>query len=127
VEYPLLVFMDYVFKCIRCGACCRWAGYVRLTDGDIDQIAKFLGLGVDEFVDRFTILTDDRECLSLIDQEDGSCIFYRHGNPSQCVIQKVKPEQCTGFPLKWAHKNWENDCGAAKSKKTEQITNVSNK
>lgn len=122
-----MVFMSHVFKCIRCGACCQWAGYVRLTDGDIEQIAQFLGLDIDDFVSKFTVLTADRESLALIDQADGSCIFYRHGNPSQCVIQKAKPEQCTGFPLQWAHKNWEQDCGGAKAKNIEQIEHDSEK
>lgn len=119
--------MNQTFKCIRCGACCCWPGYVRLTDGDIDRIAAFLGLDIDDFLDKFTFLTDDRDNLSLIDQEDGSCIFYRHGNPSQCAIQEVKPEQCIGFPLQWAHKNWEQDCGGAKARNIEQIENDNDK
>lgn len=101
------------FKCIRCGACCRWSGYVRLTGDEIDRIAAWLGMAAGDFVDRYTRLTRDRKNLSLVDQEDGSCVFYRHGEPPACFIQAVKPEQCIGFPVEWAHDGWENDCGAA--------------
>lgn len=110
------------FKCIRCGACCRWPGYVRLAGDEIEQIAEFLNISTDKFIEEYTYLTHDRKSLTLIDQEDGSCVFYRHSDPPACFIQEVKPEQCRTFPEKWAHQGWENDCGAAiqRSKNREQ-------
>ncbi len=111
--------MTEKFKCIRCGACCRWRGYVRLKGDEIEEIAKFLGTNADEFTKKYTYLTHDRKSLTLTDQEDGSCVFYRH-DPPACFIQEVKPEQCRTFPEKWAHQGWENDCGAAIQRKKEQ-------
>ncbi len=101
------------FKCVRCGACCRWQGYVRLKGEEIERIAGFLGITTQEFIDEYTYLTHDRKSLSLVDQEDGTCVFYRPGEPPACFIQDVKPEQCIGFPEKWAHEGWEDDCGGA--------------
>ncbi len=101
------------FKCIRCGACCCWPGDVRLKDDEIDRIAAWMGMEAGAFLEGYTRLTYDRSGLSLRDQEDGSCVFFRDGDPPSCFIQEVKPEQCQGFPLQWAHEGWEDDCGAA--------------
>ena len=113
--------MKSEFNCIRCGACCRWVGDVRLSDSDIDKIAGFLKLETAEFISSYTRLAKDRKCLSMIERENGDCIFYRHGALAECVIQPVKPEQCTGFPLRWAHQDWEQDCGAAKAKNGKDL------
>ena len=46
-------------KCRRCGNCCRWHGWVRLSDGEIDVIAEFankLGLA-------FQIQDDILDCI----------------------------------------------------------------
>ena len=68
------------FKCKRCGACCKWSGYVRLLDGESEEIANFLGLEQHFFTSKYTIVTADRRNLSLIEKEDGSCIFF-HWRP----------------------------------------------
>ena len=56
------------FQCNRCGTCCKWPGYVRLKDNEIANIAFFLNLKIEEFTERFTILTSDRRSLSLIEK-----------------------------------------------------------
>ena len=28
-----------VFECTRCGTCCTWPGFVKLSDSEIDEIA----------------------------------------------------------------------------------------
>ena len=38
------------FKCRRCGNCCKWHGYVRLKEHEIDKIAEFLKLELEEFL-----------------------------------------------------------------------------
>ena len=102
------------FECVRCGACCEWKGYVRLSDDEVDDIAAFLGMEVDFFISRYTRLTDDRRSLSLTENDDGSCVFYRKF-PSRCLINEVKPAQCRNFPLKWNFKGWRDRCAGAKS------------
>lgn len=97
------------FECVRCGTCCKWEGYVRLKENEIAQIAEFLEVEIHEFTERFTILTDDRRNLSLIEKDDGSCIFYRSTLPG-CKINSVKPLQCRNFPLIWNFEGWETLC-----------------
>ena len=87
------------FQCLRCGNCCRWPGYVRLTAGEVEAIAEFLGMAAAEFTELYTRLTADRLGLSLCESGDGSCIFLDAGNV--CRIQAVKPGQCRGFPTVW--------------------------
>ncbi|MBN1676595.1 MAG: YkgJ family cysteine cluster protein [Kiritimatiellae bacterium] len=99
------------YVCMRCGNCCRWPGYVRLTQADVDNISAFLQITEREFTRKYTTLTSDRRMLSLTEQEDGSCIFL-DGNT--CIVHAVKPEQCRGFPNKWAFHGFERSCQAKK-------------
>ena len=98
------------FECVRCGACCRWPGPVRVSDSEIDAIAVFLNIPVERFIHDFTCLADDRRGLSLIEREDGSCVFYEESPPG-CAVNAVKPSQCRGFPLEWNFPGWEKLCG----------------
>ena len=102
------------FHCIQCHACCREPGYVRLTKKEPDAIALFLCMDVHEFIDQFTILTKDRTTLSLIEKEDGSCIFL---NVNGCKINPVKPLQCQNFPHQWKFSGFETICGWAKNQR----------
>lgn len=101
---------DGRYVCTRCGNCCRWAGYVRVSAAEIDRIAAFLQQSVDQFQARFTRLTADRRGLSLIENADGSCCFLERGNV--CRIHSVKPKQCRGFPNDWAFPGFERLCCA---------------
>jgi guanylate kinase len=103
-------------KCRRCGNCCRWHGWVRLSDGEIDVIAEFLGMSPVEFIDRYTVLAGDRRSLSLDERPDGECIFFRDGEISSCMIEPVKPQQCRDFPDKWNFPGWEKECGMFNNK-----------
>ena len=88
------------FVCQRCGACCRWPGFVRLDAAEVDAIAGFLGLPAPVFRERYTRLTADRRGLSLSEAPGGSdCIFLEPDN--RCRIQAVKPRQCRDFPQGW--------------------------
>lgn len=98
------------FRCRRCGACCRVPGYVALAPGEAEAIAAFLGLDVYAFTERYTALTFNRRDLSLIEGEEGRCIFLQDDNT--CRIQPVKPEQCKGFPFLWRSKQLERACPA---------------
>ena len=102
------------FQCVRCGACCRWEGPVRVSDREIDEIAGFLKIPVRDFIRDHTVLAPDRRSLSLKEKPDGSCCYYdetAHG----CRIQPVKPRQCRDFPLLWNFPGWEKLCAGAKA------------
>ena len=106
------------FQCIRCGACCRWPGYVRISQKEADSIAEFLNMNVFDFIAKFTRLTEDRRGLSLIEKENGECAFYSDSPPG-CEINKVKPVQCRNFPSAWNVADWEKKCGAMKNRQDD--------
>ena len=63
------------FKCLRCGACCRWKGAVKLEDAEVDAIAAYLQMPVAEFLEAHTRLTPDRKHLSLCEKANGECEY----------------------------------------------------
>lgn len=106
------------FKCIRCLACCRQPGYVRLHPKESDAIAQFLDLDVHTFIETYTRLTRDRQCLSLVEKPGGACIFL---TDKGCTIEVVKPLQCKNFPHKWKFSDFEHVCGWAKEMKKRKF------
>ena len=104
--------MSKEHHCIRCGACCRWEGPVRVSEPEIDAIAAYLQIPVKDFIREHTVLTSDRRSLSLLENPDGSCCYY---DPEKhlCKIQPVKPKQCRDFPEKWNFPGWEKLCAGA--------------
>lgn len=109
---------DVHYLCQRCGNCCRWPGDVIVTDQEAQNIAEFLGLDLDDFIQRFTRLSANRRHLSLIDREDGACFFLEGKN--HCRIQPVKPVQCAGFPNQWRFPGWRDKCEAIEVQKLGQ-------
>lgn len=97
------------YSCQRCTNCCRWNGFVKLTDSDISTISGFLGLTDFEFIQQSTRLRPRRDGLALTDQPDGTCIFL---DGRDCRIQPVKPIQCRGFPNTWNFPGWREVCEA---------------
>lgn len=97
-----------VWKCHRCGNCCRVDGYVRLRSGEAELLAEAMGLSEREFIDKYTRLTADRQCLSLTEKQDGSCIFL--SSNSTCEINDLKPVQCRNFPHTWHFRGYKELC-----------------
>ena len=95
--------MKFELQCQRCAACCRWPGEVRLTDGEVAQLAVFLGLSGKEFIESHIRLRNDRKGLALKARPDHSCIFLEG---SACLVQSVKPQQCKDFPNRWVNLLW---------------------
>ena len=63
------------YQCQRCANCCKWPGDVIVTRDEVDRIAAYLGLPVDDFIQRFTRLSANRQHLSLIEKPNGECHF----------------------------------------------------
>jgi Fe-S-cluster containining protein len=97
------------YQCQRCTACCRWPGFVRIKEEEIAPIAAHLGLEEDDFIQRFTRLTPQRNGLALIDKPNGECFFLEGRD---CTLQAVKPIQCKGFPNTWNFPSWQEICEA---------------
>jgi Fe-S-cluster containining protein len=105
------------FVCLRCGACCRRAGDVRLTGDDTDRAASFLGMSAREFADRYTRLAADRGALSLVDRDGNACVFLAADDT--CRIHAAKPGQCREYPTLWRDPDWQRICAGA-NRKPEQ-------
>jgi uncharacterized protein len=103
------------YLCQRCGNCCRWPGDVRITDAEATQIAHFLNLSEHQFIERYTRLNANRTGLSIIDKANGECVFLEGLNT--CLIQPVKPSQCSGFPNEWNFPGWRDQCEAIETQK----------
>lgn len=98
------------YQCQRCGNCCRWPGFVKLLDVDVERLSTFLGLGVEEFTGEYTELHPNRSGLVLKNRPNGECIFLEGVN--HCRVQTVKPHQCSGFPNQWNFPGWRESCEA---------------
>ena len=103
--------MEQGFICLQCGECCRIKGYVNVTRDDVEEIAAFLGIDVQDFTDGYTILSSDRRSLSLMESTEGDCIFLEE---NRCGVHPVKPRQCRNFPLKWNYPGFEEICEGMK-------------
>ena len=99
------------FTCAGCGACCKVRGYVRLRPDEPNALSLHMGLSETQFTEAYTRLTHDRQGLSLVEKEDGTCIFLTKEN--HCLVNDAKPRQCTDFPHHWNFDGWELACAGA--------------
>jgi Fe-S-cluster containining protein len=113
---------EIYYQCQRCANCCRWPGEVVLTEEDTTRIAAFLELSLYDFVQRHTALRLNRQGLTLLAREDGSCEFL---DGIDCRIQTVKPEQCRGFPNEWTFPGWRELCEAIEVRRSRSVQETS--
>ena len=98
------------FNCLDCANCCKTIG-PRLTDKDIDRLAKHLKMKPSDFMQQY-VLTD----------EDGDFVFRDHPCPfllpdNYCMVYENRPKACREYPhtdrkrfyqiLTLSHKNCE--------------------
>jgi Fe-S-cluster containining protein len=100
---------DVYYQCQRCGNCCRWPGFVKVSEAEIAAIAAHAGVDEHDFIQRYTRLRPNRDGLALIDKPNGECFFLDEG---RCAIQPVKPGQCRAFPNEWNFPGWREVCEA---------------
>lgn len=98
------------FDCLDCANCCKTIG-PRLTDKDIDRLAKHLKMKSSDFLDQYILI-----------DEDGDFIFKEHPCPfllpdNYCMVYENRPKACREYPhtdrkrfyqiLTLSHKNCE--------------------
>lgn len=84
------------FECTGCGKCCSGSpGYVWVNFDEIEQIANYLKLPVDQFKRRYLRQKNGRYALIELPSKDYSCVFLQD---NRCTIYSVRPLQCQKFP-----------------------------
>ncbi|GIW73268.1 MAG: hypothetical protein KatS3mg102_2810 [Planctomycetota bacterium] len=84
------------FRCTGCGRCCEGPqGYVWLEEGDVQRLARHLGMELHAFGRRYVRRVNGE--LALLDQSNGDCIFYRRGRG--CTVYPARPRQCRTYPF----------------------------
>ena len=82
-----------LFRCLKCGDCCKGYGGTYVTDQDIESISGFIGSDPRRFVARYCMLSGNRPLLAQ--RGDGYCIFW----DGLCKIHAVKPLMCRKWPF----------------------------
>ncbi len=83
------------FECTSCGECCSLPdGRVEVTQNEATEIAAFLNLKFDDFVEKYCI--SGKNGLELKDNEQKGCIFLLN---KRCTIYSARPLQCKTFPF----------------------------
>lgn len=111
--------------CNMCDKCCIYRGDIKLTPINVCNISKFLGISNEEFIEKYTDRLEGRP-LELVLKTRGDkreCILYDKNIPG-CKIHKVKPMQCTMFPLvpENLKRDYFVDSEECKLEDTEEIT-----
>jgi Fe-S-cluster containining protein len=91
-------------KCFACeGNCCTGeSGYIWCTPKEIDDMAKFLKMDRQSFVDDFIKKVGYKSSLKELKIAGSyNCLFF-DTDKKQCQIYPVRPTQCRTFPF-WDH------------------------
>jgi len=98
--------------CESCGgACCTGAsGYIWARYGEIEQIADFLDLRVEDFAKMYLRKVGHRYSLTerQVGEDDYACVFF-DTEKKRCTIYPVRPRQCRTFPFWEQFKNNEDE------------------
>lgn len=91
---------DFIFdesKCEECGGkCCIGDGYVFLELDEIQKIAAFLNLNIDDFGTKYLRKIGNRYALKE-NLNNPECIFLDENY--KCSIYDLRPKNCKSFPF----------------------------
>ncbi len=85
-----------IFKCIRCGQCCKGQSTISLTKEELHNIATFLEIPYQEFLKKYTVKKHPNRIE--FKTKEGYCIFFDK-KERICLIHPVKPEKCKEWPF----------------------------
>jgi Fe-S-cluster containining protein len=79
--------------CRQCANCCKVAT-TRISERDVEKLARFFRIRLAEFIREYTMETQEE---GLILRRDGAqgCVFLS-GN--DCTVYEVRPRNCENFP-----------------------------
>lgn len=78
--------------CLACANCCRVAT-AKITERDVERLARFLGMGREEFLREYTV--ESAEEGLILKRTESGCIFLS-GN--ECTVYEARPHSCEDFP-----------------------------
>ncbi len=88
--------------CKECGGgCCTGeSGYVWVNSKEIENIAKFLKISVEEFKQKYLIKVNGKFSIKekKLSPNNYACLFF-DTNTNKCSIYEVRPIQCSTFPF----------------------------
>jgi Fe-S-cluster containining protein len=90
-----------LFRCQNCSECCKGEGYALVDDGDLQEIAKALGISKSEARARFTEPDPERNPGCRILKSTGplnECCFLE-AEARRCKIYSNRPRICRTFPM----------------------------
>lgn len=93
------------FKCTQCGDCCKWDGFVILTEEDIDRLRHREHLSLDQFKDDFVKEKNLKGTIvEILKSKKGTteCIYLKD---NKCSVYEIKPKQCSEYP-----KHFDEEC-----------------
>ncbi|OIP82459.1 MAG: zinc/iron-chelating domain-containing protein [Porphyromonadaceae bacterium CG2_30_38_12] len=77
--------------CLSCGNCCRSLG-PRITNKDIERIAKSLRMKGADFISKYLVIDEDNDFIF----KSMPCPFL--GADNFCAIYDVRPKACSEYP-----------------------------
>lgn len=85
------------FECTQCGKCCTAHGgyqFVYVNQRERRRLADHLGIGHEEFLDRYTAF--DQDGYPVLRFVEGRCVFL---DGTRCRVHPAKPVQCGTWPF----------------------------
>jgi uncharacterized protein len=98
-----------IFVCQQCGECCQGRGGIFTTDVEMELMAQYLKITVDQLITNY--LEHTPMGLAVKNRPGGGCIFNDQGS---CTVHPVKPRICRDWPFLPAILLHENEYEAAK-------------
>jgi Fe-S-cluster containining protein len=88
--------------CEECGGkCCTGeSGYIWVTPIEMQKIANFLNIPLEEFKQKFLIKVGYKFSIKekLLSKNNYACLFFDE-KTNRCTIYDVRPNQCRTFPF----------------------------
>jgi len=84
---------EAIFKCQKCGDCCKGYGGTFITEKEIETIAAHIHTDPETFVENYCQISGGKRILAQA--RNMYCIFW----DGLCTIHPVKPLMCRKWPF----------------------------
>jgi Fe-S-cluster containining protein len=84
---------DELFDCQLCGNCCKGYGGTYISEDEIANICRYLGLDRKRFMRCYCQISGNKPLVAQA--ANGYCIFW----DQLCTIHPVKPHMCRTWPF----------------------------